>query len=113
MRRKLGLAYAVEILTARRLGPGDDAAHPPQVGPCAIGENEGSQSGAPRCSKNLSLTVSFAPLSTPPSQWFLPGPERLLGGAQRGVSLATGTFTGESRRNPPAGRSCLSISTQY
>jgi hypothetical protein len=28
----------------------------------------------------------------------------VCGGAQRGISLATGTFTGESRRNPPAAR---------
>ena len=28
----------------------------------------------------------------------------VCGGAQRGISLATGTFTGESRRKPPAAR---------
>ena len=28
----------------------------------------------------------------------------MRGGAQRGISLATGTFTGESRRKPPAAR---------
>ena len=30
----------------------------------------------------------------------------VCGGAQRGISLATGTFTGESRRKPPAARFC-------
>jgi len=38
----------------------------------------------------------------PPSQWFLPGPEHMRG-AQRGVSLATGIFTGESRQRPLCG----------
>jgi len=33
-----------------------------------------------------------------------PLPRTYAGGAQRGISLATGTFTGESRRNPPAAR---------
>lgn len=41
-------------------------------------------------------------LALPPSQWFLPSPIPMRG-AQRGILLAPGFFTGESRRNPPAG----------
>ena len=36
---------------------------------------------------------------SPPLAWFLPGPV-VCGGAQRGISLASGFFTGESTRNP-------------
>jgi hypothetical protein len=39
-----------------------------------------------------------------PLAWFLPGPF-VCGGAQRVISLATGSFTGESRWNPPARQS--------
>jgi hypothetical protein len=37
--------------------------------------------------------------SRPPLTWFLPVPN-VCGGAQRGISLATGFFTGESTWNP-------------
>ena len=44
----------------------------------------------------------FAVHEASPSYGSSPAPS-LCGGAQRGVSLATGTFTGESRRNPLGG----------
>ena len=34
----------------------------------------------------------------------------VCGGAQRGISLATGFFTGESRRNPLGEKTCLKSS---
>ena len=47
----------------------------------------------------------------PPRHGSSPAPF-VCGGAQRGISLATGTFTGESRRNPPAAY-FLEILTHY
>ena len=58
-------------------------------------------------------TEDLRPEETPPGRFpFLPHPPchgssatlNVCGGAQRGISLATGTFTGESRRKPPAAR---------
>jgi hypothetical protein len=45
-------------------------------------------------------TIGAAQLNCPPWHGSSQAPF-VYGGAQRGISLATGTFTGESRRNPP------------
>ena len=48
---------------------------------------------------NTTRTLSLQP------PWHGSSPARFVcGGAQRGISLAAGTFTGESRRKPPAAR---------
>lgn len=49
-----------------------------------------------RNSSILRLRVAHSP-----SQWFLPDPERMRGGAQRCGSLARGSFNVETRQNPP------------
>ena len=66
------------------------------------------------CSLKIRRWVTCAPIQFSPPPWHGSSPAPFVcGGAQRGISLATGTFTGESRRKPLGGsrsRKCQNIS---
>lgn len=69
----------------------------PQRGMCG-------EKGKPEREGDLLLehTMPTYPALSPPRHGSSPAPN-VCGGAQRSISLATGTFTGESRRNPLGG----------